>query len=242
MPARSATERYRAARDQILALRGDHAKALAEFDWPALRRPVQLGGRLVRQLRPRQRRDRAAHRRAGRPRGEVLLRRHGAPLRPGRRLAAGAGGVLRRPRRPDARQPGGALGVDARGDEARRGDHADDHRPRTGRPDRPHRARRRPARRRQRGRRGQVRRRPRGLHADRRRGRAGRVARLRATPRRPTTPRSGIRARCRATPCCSTSPAGRPAGRSWSSTPRSAIPSDTCRPCTGSACSPATCI
>ena len=34
MPARSATERYRAARDQILALRGDHAKALAEFDWP----------------------------------------------------------------------------------------------------------------------------------------------------------------------------------------------------------------
>ena len=34
MPARSATEAYRAARDQILALRGDHARALAEFDWP----------------------------------------------------------------------------------------------------------------------------------------------------------------------------------------------------------------
>ena len=34
MPASSATEAYRAARDQILALRGDHGRALAEFDWP----------------------------------------------------------------------------------------------------------------------------------------------------------------------------------------------------------------
>jgi acetyl-CoA synthetase len=34
MPVSSATERYRAARDQILALRGDHDRALAEFDWP----------------------------------------------------------------------------------------------------------------------------------------------------------------------------------------------------------------
>ena len=34
MPASSATEAYRAARDQILALRGDHDRALAEFEWP----------------------------------------------------------------------------------------------------------------------------------------------------------------------------------------------------------------
>jgi acetyl-CoA synthetase len=34
MPANPATEAYRAARDHILALRGDHGRALAEFDWP----------------------------------------------------------------------------------------------------------------------------------------------------------------------------------------------------------------
>jgi acetyl-CoA synthetase len=34
MPANPATEAYRAARDQLLALRGDHGRALAEFDWP----------------------------------------------------------------------------------------------------------------------------------------------------------------------------------------------------------------
>ena len=34
MPVSSATEAYRAARDQLLALRGDHVRARAEFDWP----------------------------------------------------------------------------------------------------------------------------------------------------------------------------------------------------------------
>ena len=34
MPANPATEAYRAARDQLLALRVDHGRALAEFDWP----------------------------------------------------------------------------------------------------------------------------------------------------------------------------------------------------------------
>ena len=34
MPHSSATEAYRAARDQLLALRGDHDRALAEFEWP----------------------------------------------------------------------------------------------------------------------------------------------------------------------------------------------------------------
>ncbi|HEY0132816.1 MAG TPA: AMP-binding protein [Nannocystis sp.] len=32
----TATEAYRAARDQLLALRGDHARAVAEFTWPHL--------------------------------------------------------------------------------------------------------------------------------------------------------------------------------------------------------------
>jgi acetyl-CoA synthetase len=31
-----ATEAYRASRDQLLSLRGDHARAVAEFRWPEL--------------------------------------------------------------------------------------------------------------------------------------------------------------------------------------------------------------
>src|SRR5919205_3485402 len=34
-----ATVAYRAARDQLLALRGDHAKAVAEFRWPVIEGP-----------------------------------------------------------------------------------------------------------------------------------------------------------------------------------------------------------
>jgi acetyl-CoA synthetase len=36
MPESAATQAYRAARDQLLALRGDHAKAVAEFRWPEI--------------------------------------------------------------------------------------------------------------------------------------------------------------------------------------------------------------
>jgi acetyl-CoA synthetase len=36
MPQNSATQAYRAARDQLLALRGDHEKAVAEFRWPQI--------------------------------------------------------------------------------------------------------------------------------------------------------------------------------------------------------------
>ena len=32
----SATEAYRQSRDQLLHLRGEHARAVAEFRWPAL--------------------------------------------------------------------------------------------------------------------------------------------------------------------------------------------------------------
>ena len=39
MPDSSATAVYRAARDQLLALRGDHEKAVAEFRWPAIDGP-----------------------------------------------------------------------------------------------------------------------------------------------------------------------------------------------------------
>jgi acetyl-CoA synthetase len=39
MPERSATEVYRTARDQLLALRGDHARAAGEFRWPAFDGP-----------------------------------------------------------------------------------------------------------------------------------------------------------------------------------------------------------
>ena len=35
----SATEVYRAARDQLLSLRGDHPKAVAEFRWPVFDGP-----------------------------------------------------------------------------------------------------------------------------------------------------------------------------------------------------------
>src|SRR4051794_32608428 len=38
MPS-SATEVYRAARDQLFALRGDHARAVAEFRWPTFDGP-----------------------------------------------------------------------------------------------------------------------------------------------------------------------------------------------------------
>src|SRR4051794_39476395 len=39
MPTSPATAAYRAARDQLLALRGDHPKAVAEFRWPVIEGP-----------------------------------------------------------------------------------------------------------------------------------------------------------------------------------------------------------
>ena len=64
----SATETYRAARDLLLELREDPARAHAEFRWPDVGRHLQLGRRLVRRDRPRQRPARAGDRRGGRPR------------------------------------------------------------------------------------------------------------------------------------------------------------------------------
>jgi acetyl-CoA synthetase len=39
MPESPATAAYRAARDQLLSMRGDHAKAVAEFRWPTIEGP-----------------------------------------------------------------------------------------------------------------------------------------------------------------------------------------------------------
>ncbi|MFP5371964.1 MAG: AMP-binding protein [Actinomycetes bacterium] len=39
MPAPSPTEAYRAARDRVLELHGDHDRALAEFEWPRIEGP-----------------------------------------------------------------------------------------------------------------------------------------------------------------------------------------------------------
>ena len=84
------TESYRAARDLLLDLREDPDRAHAEFAWPDVGRHLQLGRRLVRRRRPRQRQARPGDRRGGRQRHRAHLRRDGRGLRPGRRLAGRA--------------------------------------------------------------------------------------------------------------------------------------------------------
>ena len=125
----SSTGTFRAARDFLLEQREDYDAAYREFRWPELER-VQLGARLVR------RRRRAATDRPGAAdrRGATAARR-AAPSPSCRarsdQVAAGCapqGVAPRRPDAADARQPGRAVGDDARGDEARRGDHPGHHR------------------------------------------------------------------------------------------------------------------
>ena len=155
---------------------------------------------------------------------------------------------LARPGRPPrrrgdrhARQPGRAVGVDARDHQARRGDHADDHRGRA----RPTSSTGSTA-----AARGssscnpvdaaQVRRGARRLPPARGRAAASppdgwaTSTRIRgSTCRRPST-----RAPRPTTGCCSTSPPAPRRGPSSSSTPRCPTPSGTSRRCTGSACEP----
>ena len=132
MPESTATEVYRAARDQLLRpARRTRDRAVAEFRWPEFAGPFNWAVDWFDAVARGN--DRPALRiveEDGRQR-QLDLRRDGAPLRPGRRpgcagtaCAAGDRVVA------DARQPGRAVGVDARGDEARRGDHADHHRAR----------------------------------------------------------------------------------------------------------------
>ena len=150
--------------------------------------------------------------------GSVVRRAVGA-LEPGRQLAARARRRARRPDPADARQPGRAVGDDARGDEARRGDHPGDD---AARPadlaDRVERGDARHVVAAQRRRR-QVRRRAGRLHADRRRRRRRPAGTRTPTPTarrrrsRPTAPTHGRPIRC-----CSTSPRARRRSRSSSST------------------------
>ena len=51
----SVTDRFRAARDLLVDLREDYDRAVAEFTLPRRGRPLELGDRLVRRRRPRQR-------------------------------------------------------------------------------------------------------------------------------------------------------------------------------------------
>ena len=167
-----------------------------------------------------------------------------AALRPGRGLARRARGPPRRRGDRHARQPGRAVGVDARDHEARRG-RSCRRPPRSGPADLADRIDRGG---------GAVRRRatpptPRKFDERARRLRAGQRRRATdgwARPRTTRTPldvgrRPSTRAPRPTTGCCSTSPPARRAGPSWSSTPRCPTPSATCRRCTGSACGPATC-
>ena len=201
---------------------------------------VQLGARLVRRLRRAATTPRAAGRRGGRSARPLTFARWRA-LGPARELAARAG-VARGDRiLADARQPGRAVGDDARGDEARRRRHPGDDAARPSRPARPHRARQRAPRRRARRRRGQVRRRPRRLHADRGRRPCPRAG---SPTRTPTSAPRRSRPTARPAPptrCCCTSPPARPRGRSSSSTPTRRIPSGTFDDVLDRPASPATC-
>lgn len=148
---------------------------------------LQLGARLVRRHRPRQRPHRPAHRGGGRHDRTAVLRRAVGALGPGRELAARTRGARRGPGAGHAGKPGGAVGDHARRDEAARRRHPRDPAARSGRSAGPGRARPRPARRRTGVGRREVRRGARPLHAcrggRRRRGLAAVRGRLRGAGR-----------------------------------------------------------
>ena len=182
-----ATAAYRAARDWLLdtsaELRG-HGRGVP---LPGDAGPVQLGVRLVRRGRRGQRRAGAGGGRGGRVEHGAHLRRAAGTLPRGVGMAGRSRGPARRLRDRDARQPGGAVGVDARDHAARCGRDADHHRGRPCRAGRPDRAGSGAARDRGRRGHGQVRRRTGRLHADQRRPdrrRSGRLAHLRRRVRR----------------------------------------------------------
>ena len=83
------TAAYREARDTLVAPHRTARPRGQRVPLARRRGAVQLGGRLVRRDRPRQRRDRAVDRRGGRVRARADLRRDGRSLRPGRGLARG---------------------------------------------------------------------------------------------------------------------------------------------------------
>ena len=215
------TESFRAARDLLLDLRADYARARAEYRAP---RPdtLQLGPRLVRPDRRRRAdRSRLALRvaRAGRLGGRHDLRRALGPIQPAGRLAPVPRRRPRRPTTPDARQPARALGDAARLHQAGRRRHPRLDPAHAGRPAGPGAPWACATRHRARGGRHQVHRRPWRLDPDRGRRHPRGLARLRRLARAPA---SRSRPRCRPAPtrrCCSTSPRARRPSPSWSSTP-----------------------
>ena len=201
VPMATNTELYRSARDQLVDLIGDYRQGRRDLRMAPADRRVQLGHRLVR-------RDRArtttaprcgSSRRTARAEGDV--RADGRPVRPGGDLARAAGRRQGRPGHPDARQPGRAVGVDARRCQAGRGHHADDRCARPRRPGRPHRARRRTIRHRERRRHAEVRRRRGRLRAHRGRRSGRRMAPLRRRVRRRRPPVRSPRAPTSTTRC-----------------------------------------
>ena len=134
MGATRNTEIYLKARDLLLGLNGDYAKAVEQFAWPELeghfnwaldwfdvlaRSNDQTALWIVEED------------------GSETRHSFDEMARRSNQVAAwlAAQGVApRRSGDAHARQPGRALGVDAGGDEARRGDHADHHRARAGGP------------------------------------------------------------------------------------------------------------
>ena len=241
----SGTAAFRAARDLLLRHREDYAAAAPSSAGRELER-VQLGARLVRRDRRRATRaGGAVDRRRRRRRAPGQLRRAVRPLQPGWPTGCAALGVARGDRvAADARQRGRALGDHAGRDEAGRG--------RSSRPPRcsppttwptastaatsgtwsPTPARRaevRPAW-------------PAHCTRDRAsRGRPRGLARATPTPRAPTafTPDGPTQATDPLLLYFTSGTTAQP--KLVAAHPRRATRSGTCRRCTGSACSPATC-
>ena len=182
-----ATADYRAARDWLLDTRRSYEDTVAEFRFPQMPDPFNWVSDWFDVVADGQRRARAGGGRGGRVEHGAHLRRAAGTLPRGLGVAGRSRGPARRLRDRDARQPGGAVGVDARDHAARRGRDADHHRGRPGRAGRPDRAGSGAARDRGCRGHGQVRRRTGGLHADQRRPdrrRSGGLAHLRRRVRR----------------------------------------------------------
>ena len=237
MTATTATDSYRAARDLLLDLREDPDRAHAEFSWPDVGRPVQLGGRLVRRRRPGQRQAGPGDRRGGRPGDRAHVRRRWrrrsdqvAAWLAGQGVARGDAVILMLGNQVELWESmlaimklGAVIMPTTTARRARR-------------PRRPHRAGRRAVRDLQPRRRRQVRRRPRRVHAslDAPSGCSG----LRRSTSRPAEHPGTAPSRPAAALLHLRHDV---ASRSSSSTRRSPTRSATCRRCTGSACVPATC-
>ena len=227
-----------AARDFLIESRTDYERAYREFRWPELDRfnwaldyfdPMARGNNGAG----------AVDRQRGRRRAEAELCRDFGTLEPPCQLPARARRQAWRPGAADARQCRAAVGIDAGGDEARRGRDPGDDAVDPRRSDRPLRARPGPPRNHQRR---QHRRNSPKSPAITRASRlaAPRNRRIRdgTATRTPTRLRPGSRRTVRRAPptrCCYILPQARRRGRSWFCTAIRATRSAIWRRCTGSA-------